>query len=139
MKSLVLVLSMLVLGHQAKAIVMPGVDRIIPYYCSYNVESDANIKSICFSARSSGEKFLTIGYVEKGQQQFMQLPIYSIQPGNSGFTGESSSVVVSVLVEGDEMFSFFGLGTVEEIRSLNGEIFGHEFKAHDFDHVFQAM
>jgi hypothetical protein len=126
MKALILAVSMFFAAEFAQAI------EFVPEHCSNEVRSDAGITNICFAHKVGEEQqFVVIQYVQNGKNEIMALPVASIAPGSRGITGETSTVIVSVLTD-DIMNAFFGLGTIDNVRSLQGEIYGREFFASDF-------
>jgi hypothetical protein len=126
MKALIFAISVLIVASYAQA------TEFVPEHCSNDIRSDAGITNICFAHKvGDEEQFVVVQYVQNGQDEVMALPVASIAPGNRGITGETSTVIVSVLTD-DIMNAFFGLGTMDNIRSLQGEIYGREFFASNF-------
>ncbi len=126
MKALILAVSMLIVSQNAQAI------DFVPERCSDEINSEAGISTICFAHKVDDDRpYLVVQYVQNGKDEVMAMPIFSIAPGNSGITGLSSTVIVSALTD-DVMNAFFGLGTIDNIRSLQGEIYGREFFASEF-------
>jgi hypothetical protein len=126
MKALIVALSMFFTAQFAQAL------EFVPEHCSSDVRSDSGITDICFAHKVGEEQlFLVVQYQQNGKNEVMAMPVSSIAPGNRGITGETSTVIVSVLTD-DIMNAFYGFGTIDNVRSLQGEIYGREFFASDF-------
>ena len=138
MKSLIVAIALLVSGTtfaNVKPYGTPVADQ-----CAQEVESQSGVSGVCFGHLTGMRQAVLMISVKNNNGRVMPyvLPIVSIEPGNTGITGEHKGIIV-ILAEDDMRFVVHGTGSPGQVETLTGDMFGYDFHASNFDFVLHTL